>query len=98
MILSGPKLRRGQCLKAQGNRSIERKHNLERHKERIRKLLLDERGIIKRKQHTADVKPVFAQLKHNHCFRRLTLKELEKVELEFGLMATGHNLRKKLAA
>jgi transposase len=89
---------RGQCFKARGNRSIERNHNLERHKERVRELLLSEKGVKKRKQRTADVEPVFAQLKHNNGFRRFTLKGLEKVELEFGLMALGHNLRKKLAA
>ena len=89
---------RGQCFKGKGNRSIERNHNLERHKEKIRELLLSEKGIQKRKQRTADVEPVFAQLKHNHGFRRFSLKGLEKVELEFGLMALAHNLRKKLVA
>ncbi|MFC5683616.1 IS1182 family transposase [Flavobacterium sp. MAHUQ-51] len=89
---------RGQCFKGKGNRSIERNHNLERHKEKIRELLLSAKGIQKRKQRTADVEPVFAQLKHNHGFRRFSLKGLEKVELEFGLMALAHNLRKKLVA
>ena len=89
---------RGQCFKAKGNRSIERNHNLERHKERTRELLLNEKGIQKRRQRTADVEPVFAQLKHNNGFRRFSLKGLEKVELEFGLMALAHNLRKKIAA
>jgi len=89
---------RGQCHKAIGNRSIVRNHNLERHKEQVRKLLLSEKGIQKRKQRTADVEPVFAQLKHNHGFRRFSLKGLEKVELEFGLMAIAHNLRKKIVA
>lgn len=51
---------RGKCFKGKGNRSIERKHNLERHKQRTRELLLSEKGIQKRKQRTADVKPVFA--------------------------------------
>jgi hypothetical protein len=41
---------------------------------------------------------VFAQLKHNNGFRRFSLKGFEKVALEFGLMALGHNLRKKIAA
>jgi putative transposase len=45
-----------------------------------------------------DVEPVFAQLKRNNGFRRFSLKGLEKVELEFGLKALGHNLRKKIAA
>lgn len=89
---------RGQCFKAKGNRSIERNHNLERHKERTRELLLNEKGIQKRKQRTADVEPVFAQLKHNNGFRRFSLKGFKKVELEFGLMAIAHNLRKKIAA
>lgn len=89
---------RGQCFKAKGNRSIERNHNLERHKQRTRELLLSEIGIQRRKQRSADVEPVFAQLKHNNGFRRFSLKGLQKVELEFGLMALGHNLRKKIAA
>lgn len=89
---------RSQCFKAKGNRSIERNHNLERHKERTRELLLSEIGIQRRKQRSADVEPVFAHLKHNNGFRRFSLKGLQKVELEFGLMALGHNLRKKIAA
>ena len=89
---------RSQCFKAKGNRSIERNHNLERHKQKTRELLLSEKGIQKRKQRTADVEPVFAQLKHNHGFRRFSLKGIKKVELEFGLMAIAHNLRKKIAA
>jgi transposase len=89
---------RGQCYKAKGNRSIERNHNLERHKKRTRELLLSQTGIQRRKQRSADVEPVFAQLKHNNGFRRFSLKGIKKVELEFGLMALGHNLRKKIAA
>jgi hypothetical protein len=34
----------------------------------------------------------------NNNFRRFTLRGLEKIELEFGLMALAHNLRKKIAA
>jgi transposase len=89
---------RGSCFSAKGNRIIERNPNLERHKQKIRELLTSETGIQKRKQRTADVEPVFAQLKHNHNFRRFTLKGIKKTELEFGLMALAHNLRKKIAA
>src|SRR5690554_6999016 len=88
---------RSMCFKAKGNRSIERNHNLEKHKEIIRKRLLSQEGIKKRKQRSADVEPVFAQLKHNHGFRRFSLKGIKNVELEFGLMALAHNLRKKIA-
>lgn len=89
---------RVRCHKAQGNRSIERNHNLERLKQKSRELLLSETGIQKRKQRSSDVEPVFAQLKHNNGFKRFSLRGIEKVELEFGLMALGHNLRKKIAA
>src|SRR5690554_1394314 len=89
---------RGQCFKGKANRSIERNHNPERHKQKIRELLTSEKGLQKRKQRTADVEPVFAQLKHNHYFRRFSLKGIQKTELEFGLMALAHNLRKKIAA
>ena len=89
---------RGVCFKAQGNRSIERNHNLERHKEKVRELLTSQTGIQKRKQRSADVEPVFAQMKYNNNFRRFSLKGIQKTELEFGLMALAHNLRKKIAA
>lgn len=88
---------RGSCFKAIGNRIIERNHNLERHKERVRHNLLTEIGEIKRKQRTADVEPVFAHIKSNRNFKRFTHRGIEKVELEFGLHALAHNLRKKSA-
>jgi hypothetical protein len=89
---------RAQCFKGKGNRRIERNHNLERHKQKIIELLTSEKGLQKSKQRTADVEPVFAQLKHNHNFRRFSLKGIEKTELEFGLLGLAHNSRKKIAA
>lgn len=89
---------RGVCHKAKGNRSIERNHNLERHRQKARELLNSEVGLEKRKKRTADVEPVFGQLKHNHGLRRFTLRGMKKVELEFGLFALAHNLRKKIAS
>src|SRR5690606_12343187 len=88
---------RGACFKAKGNRIVERNHALERHKEKARRNLLSEIGKIKRKQRTADVEPVFAHIKSNRNFKRFTHKGIEKAELEFGLHALAHNLRKKSA-
>lgn len=85
------------CHKSKDNRVVERNHNLERHKELARKRLKSEEGIQKRKQRCYDVEPVFAHLKHNHYFKRFMLKSLPKVEIEFGLHALAHNLRKKVA-
>lgn len=89
---------RGSCFKAtKGNRIVERNHNLERYKTKIRENLLSEIGEIKRKQRTADVEPVFAHIKSNRNFKRFTHRGLVKCELEFGLHALAHNLRKKSA-
>jgi len=64
---------RGVCFKAKGNRSIERNHNLERHKEKIRELLTSQTGIQKRKQRSADVEPVFGVSRRNGENSTLTI-------------------------
>ncbi len=48
-------------------------------------------------QRTADVEPVFAHIKSNRNFKRFTLKGIEKAEIEFGLHALAHNIKKKRA-
>lgn len=88
---------KGVCHKGQGNRVLERCHTLEHYKQKARERLCSEIGIEKRKRRTADVEPVFAHIKHNRNFTRFTLRGLKKVELEFGLHALAHNLRKKAA-
>jgi len=76
---------------------VERNHELERYKQKAREDLLSELGEVKRKKRTADVEPVFAHIKHNRNFKRFTHRGLDKVELEFGLHALAHNIRKKSA-
>ena len=88
---------RGACFQGKNNRIVERNHALERYKQQARENLLSEIGEIKRKKRTADVEPVFAHIKHNRNFKRFTHRGLEKVELEFGLHALAHNIRKKSA-
>lgn len=63
-----------------------------RHK--VHQLLNTKRGIKLRKQRCHDVEPVFAQIKHNKGFKRFFLRGHNKVEIETGLMAIAHNLRK----
>ncbi|WP_068596313.1 transposase [Vaginella massiliensis] len=86
-----------QCFKGKNNRTVERNHKLEYHKQKARELLTSQIGEIRRKQRTADVEPTFAQLKHNRNFKRFTLKGIVKVEIEFGLHALAHNLKKMSA-
>lgn len=88
---------RGICHKAKGNRIIERNHRLEKYREQIRVLLTSHEGLEKRKQRTADVEPVFGHIKSNRNFKRFTHRGLDKVELEFGLHALAHNIRKMSA-
>lgn len=85
---------RGMCHKAKGNRRIEVNHNLNRHKQKSREKLHSEKGLYHRSKRPVEVEAVFGQMKSNNKFTRFTLRSLEKVEIEFGLMALAHNLRK----
>jgi transposase len=87
----------GTCHQQQGNRVIEAALNHYRLKERADKRLKSKRGIQKRKQRCFDTEPVFANIKHNHHFKRFMLRGLDKVAVETGLLALAHNLRKKAA-
>ena len=60
-------------------------------------LLKSEIGIYHRKKRAYDVEPVFANIKHNKKFKRFNLIGIKKVEIETGLIALAHNL-KKIAA
>jgi len=88
---------RSLCHKSAHHRTIQRNHRLQRHKEIARQRLNSELGEQKRVQRTADVEPVFAHIKSNRNFKRFTHKGIKKAELEFGLHALAHNLKKKVA-
>lgn len=63
-------------------------------REKAFKLLSTRKGIQLRKQRCYDVEPVFAQLKHNKNFKRFMLRGKNKVEVEIGILAIAHNLKK----
>lgn len=88
---------RGVCHKSKGNRIIEINHKLNNYKEQIRKNLNSEKGIYHRKKRPCDVEPVFANIKNNNHYKRFLLRTKPKVEIEAGLLALAHNLRKKAA-
>lgn len=88
---------RGSCHNAKGKRRIEVNHRLNELKERARNLLTSEEGFKHRSKRPVEVEAVFGQLKSNNKFNRFTFKGLEKVEMEFLLMALGHNFRKMTA-
>lgn len=88
---------RGLCHQGKGERKIEVNHRLNDFKEKARGLLMSEKGLTHRSKCPIEVEAVFGQMKSNNQFNRFTFKGLEKVELEFLLMAIGHNLRKMTA-
>ena len=88
---------RGQCHQSKTERRIEVNHRLKELKQKARKRLLSEEGLKHRSKRPIEVEAVFGQLKSNNKFNRFTLRGLDKVEIEFGLMALGHNLRKMVA-
>lgn len=85
---------RGMCHKGERNRIIEVSHRLKELKAKARELLLSETGIAHRSQRPVDVEPVFGMIKYNRGFKRFMLRGMEKVSIEFGLVAIAHNLKK----
>lgn len=85
------------CHKSQENRKIQRNHKLNKYKDKARSNLLSELGVKHRKKRPCDVEVVFGNLKQNHHFKRFMLRGNEKVNIETGLMAIAHNLRKMAA-
>lgn len=88
---------RGLCHQAKDNRIIQVNHRLNELKNKAKELLMSEKGLEHRSKRPIEVEAVFGQLKSNNKFNRFTFKGLEKVELEFLLMALGHNFRKMSA-
>ena len=60
----------------------------------VNSLLNTPKGIKLRKQRPHDVETVFAQIKNNKGFRKFQLRGTKKVEIETGLLALAHNLKK----
>jgi transposase len=85
---------RGSCHKSKDNRVIHVNHKLLKHKEKVKENLLSEQGIKYRKKRSVEPESVFGQIKQNKGFRRFSLRGLEKVEVEFGLVAIAHNIQK----
>jgi hypothetical protein len=85
---------RGMYHKAKGNRIIEVNYKLNEYKRKARERLLSEEGVYHRGKRCIEPEAVFGQIKHNSQFNRFRLRGLEKVNVEFILVAIAHNLRK----
>ena len=85
---------KSECTKAKGDRQIEVNHTLNEYKRQVRELLTSERGLYHRSKRPIEPEAVFGQIKNAHHFRRFHLRSLKKVNVEFGLVAIAHNIRK----
>jgi transposase len=88
---------RQQCTKGEGNKIFEINHQLNTYKARANEMLNSEAGLYHRSKRPVDVEPVFANIKHNKGFKRFNLRGKRKVEVETGLIAIAHNLKKMVA-
>jgi hypothetical protein len=75
-------------------KKIEINHKLNEYKAKAREMLTSERGLFHRSKRPIEVEAIFGQLKSNNKFSRFTLRKMDKVNIEIGLMSIGHNLRK----
>jgi transposase len=82
------------CHQSKNNRMIEVNDKLSEYKKKARERLLSEQGVYHRGRRCIEPEAVFAQIKHNSQFNRFRLRGLEKVKVEFTLVAIAHNLRK----
>lgn len=85
---------RGECHNGRTNRIIQLNHKLLKYREKAREKLNSQEGLYHRSKRPIEPEAVFGQIKFNNKFNRFTLKGLDKVEIEFGLIAISHNLRK----
>lgn len=89
---------RGMCYKGKANvRTIEVNHQANAYKAEVKRLLTSERGLHHRSNRPIEPEAVFGDIKYNHGFKRFRLKSNAKVKVEFGLVATAHNIRKYIA-
>jgi transposase len=83
-----------ECTRAKHNRHLRVSFRLRRFREQARTNLLSEQGTALRVQRNIEVESVFGQIKHNMRFRRFSLRGLEKVKTEWGLVCIAHNMQK----
>ena len=85
---------RKQCYNAEENRIIRVNHTLNEYKRTVRELLTSQRGMLHRSRRPIEPEAVFGHIKADRMFRRFRLRSLEKVNIEFGIVALAHNIRK----
>jgi len=85
---------RGQCFSARGNRTIAVNHKLNAYKRKARERLLSDEGLRHRSRRPIEPEAVFGQIKYDKQYRRFRHRGLDKVRMDFALLAMAFNLQK----
>ena len=85
---------KSQCTRGVGNRQVLINPILNRFQELARQKLVSEQGVRLRSRRGVEVESVFGRIKQDWGFRRFTLKGMEKVKTEWGLLCIAHNIAK----
>lgn len=85
---------RERCYRGENNRRLTIRPVLQNYRKLARELLHSKEGKILRSRRGIEVEAVFGQIKENRQFRRFLLRGLDKVTIEYGLVAIAHNLMK----
>ena len=85
---------RSLCHNSMGNRKIELNHKLNSYKQIARDLLNSEQGLYHRRMRSIEPEAVFGHIKANSMFKRFSLRSIPKINVEFGLVALAHNIKK----
>ena len=82
------------CFKAQGNRTVEINHRLQRYKQIARELLTSEIGRKHRGQRCIEPEAVFGQMKQDFNYKRFRHFGKDKVRMDFAFFAIAFNIKK----
>ena len=85
---------RCRCFQASGNKIIQVNHKLNSYKRKAREWLLSEEGLMHRSRRPIEPEAVFGQIKFNKQYRRFRHRGLDKVRMDFALLAMSFNIQK----
>jgi hypothetical protein len=83
-----------QCTRAAGNRRIWVNPTLNHYQQKAREKLVSDQGRKLRSQRCVEAETVFGRIKQDWGFRRFTLRGMENVKTEWGLLCIAHNIAK----
>jgi transposase len=83
-----------QCTRGARNRHVLINPTLNHYQDLARQKLVSEHGVRLRSRRGVEVESVFGRIKQDWGFRRFTLRGMEKVKTEWGLLCIAHNIAK----